>query len=60
MEGAWNVSRGLSIWDIFSHTPGKTANGDTGDVADNNYFLYPRDVALMKGYFEITNFIYLN
>ena len=26
--------RGPSIWDTFSHTPGKTVNGDTGgDVA---------------------------
>ena len=22
--------RGLSIWDTFSHTPGKTDNGDSG------------------------------
>lgn len=48
MEGAWNISRGPSIWDTFSHTPGKTANGDNGDVADDNYHRYLEDIALMK------------
>ena len=28
--------RGPSIWDTFSHTPGKVWNGDTGDVADDH------------------------
>jgi beta-glucosidase len=36
-----------SIWDTFSHTPGKVANGDTGDVADDHYQRYPEDVALL-------------
>jgi len=48
VEGAWNISRGLSIWDTFSHTPGKVANGDTGDVADDNYHRYLQDIAQMK------------
>eukprot|EP01121_Diplochlamys_sp_Union-15-3_P013607 TRINITY_DN4252_c0_g1_i1.p1 TRINITY_DN4252_c0_g1~~TRINITY_DN4252_c0_g1_i1.p1 ORF type:complete len:506 (-),score=89.67 TRINITY_DN4252_c0_g1_i1:15-1490(-) len=48
VEGAFNVDRGLSIWDVFSHTPGKTHNGDTGDVADDSYHKYPEDIALMK------------
>jgi hypothetical protein len=48
VEGAWNISRGLSIWDVFSHTPGKTANGDTGDVADDNYDRFLGDITLMK------------
>jgi len=37
-----------SIWDVFSHTPNKTAGGQTGDVADNSYNLYPADIDLMK------------
>ena len=41
--------RGPSIWDRFSHTPGKVLNGDTGDVACDHYHRYPEDVALMTG-----------
>ena len=37
-----------SIWDTFSHTPGKTLDGDTGDVADDHYHRYAEDVALMR------------
>ena len=39
--------RGESIWDRFSHTPGKVDNGDTGDVACDHYHRYQDDVALM-------------
>jgi beta-glucosidase len=49
VEGAVNEEgRGPSIWDTFSHTPGKTHNGDTGDVADDHFHLYKEDVQLMK------------
>jgi beta-glucosidase len=37
-----------SIWDTFSHTPGKTFQGDTGDVADDSYHLYKEDIQLLK------------
>ncbi|MEO7060095.1 MAG: GH1 family beta-glucosidase [Lapillicoccus sp.] len=37
-----------SIWDTFSHTPGKVMNGDNGDVAADHYHRMPADVALMK------------
>ncbi|MFC8263655.1 GH1 family beta-glucosidase [Streptomyces sp. NPDC057291] len=37
-----------SIWDTFSHTPGKVLGGDTGDVAADHYHRYRDDVALMK------------
>ena len=40
--------RGPSIWDTFSHTPGKTNAGATGDVADDHYHRYKEDVQLMK------------
>lgn len=39
---------GPSIWHRFSHTPGRTANGDTGDAACDHYRRYPEDVALMR------------
>lgn len=49
VEGAVHEGgRGPSIWDTFSHTPGKTHNGDTGDVADDFYHRYPQDIELMK------------
>jgi beta-glucosidase len=38
---------GPSIWQRFTHTPGLTANGDTGDVACDHYRRYESDVALM-------------
>src|SRR5215472_17272582 len=41
--------RGPSVWDTFSHTPGKVANNATGDVADDHYHRYKDDVQLMKG-----------
>jgi len=40
---------GPSIWHRFSHTPGLTENGDTGDVACDHYRRYEADVALMAG-----------
>jgi beta-glucosidase len=46
--GVREGGRGASIWDVFSHTPGKIANGDTGDVADDSYHLYKEDVRLLK------------
>ncbi|MET8946786.1 GH1 family beta-glucosidase [Streptomyces sp. NPDC004542] len=40
--------RAPSIWDTFSHTPGKTANGDHGDVACDHYHRWREDIALMR------------
>ena len=49
IEGAVAADgRKPSVWDTYSHTPGKTANGDTGDVADDSYHLYKEDIQLMK------------
>ena len=39
---------GLSIWDTFSHIPGKVANGDNGDIACDSYHRYAEDIALLK------------
>ncbi|OQY10966.1 MAG: beta-glucosidase [Marinitoga sp. 4572_148] len=40
--------RSLSIWDDFSHTPGKVKNGDNGDVACDHYHKYEEDIRIMK------------
>jgi beta-glucosidase len=39
---------GPSIWQRFAHSPGRTTNGDTGDVACDHYNRYRDDVALMR------------
>ncbi|MEU3524588.1 GH1 family beta-glucosidase [Streptomyces sp. NPDC038707] len=40
--------RAPSIWDTFSHTPGKIANGDNGDVACDHYHRWREDLGLMR------------
>lgn len=48
IEGAVTQDgRGPSIWDTFSHTPGRVLAGDTGDVADDHYHRWPEDLDLM-------------
>ena len=45
IEGAATEDgRGPSIWDTFSHTPGRTLNGDTGDVAVDHYHRWAEDL----------------
>ena len=39
---------GPGIWHRFSHTPGRTNNGDTGDVACDHYRRFREDVVLMR------------
>jgi beta-glucosidase len=49
IEGAASEDgRGPSIWDTFTHTPGKIRNDDNGDVADDHYHRYRDDVQSMK------------
>eukprot|EP01018_Ginkgo_biloba_P033153 Gb_04454 [translate_table: standard] len=40
--------RGPSIWDTYSHTPGKINGGTNGDVAVDQYHRYKEDVKMMK------------
>ncbi len=48
IEGAVNEDgRGQSVWDTFSHEPGRVHAGHTGDVACDHYHRYVEDVALM-------------
>jgi len=39
--------RGRSIWDTFSHNPGATRNGDTGDIACDHYRRLDEDLDLI-------------
>jgi beta-glucosidase len=39
--------RGPSIWDTFSHTPGRIVDGTTGDIACDHYHRVEADVDLM-------------
>jgi beta-glucosidase len=48
IEGAaFEDGKAESIWDRFSHTPGRIRNGDTGDTACDHYHRFRDDVALM-------------
>ncbi|MEV4829912.1 GH1 family beta-glucosidase [Micromonospora sp. CA-248260] len=50
IEGAATEDgRGRSIWDTYSHTPGRTLNGDTGDVAADHYHRWPQDLDHIAG-----------
>lgn len=49
IEGAVQEGgRGPSVWDTFSHTPGKTFRGETGDVACDHYHQYAADFRLLR------------
>ena len=39
--------RGPSIWDTFSHTPGKVYRGDNGDIACDHYHRWESDLDLL-------------
>jgi beta-glucosidase len=49
IEGAVHEDgRGPSIWDTFSHTPGRIKDGSTGDTACDHYHRSAGDLDLMK------------
>ncbi len=49
IEGAVDADgRGPSIWDTFSHTPGRVWNGDTGDLACDHYHRMDEDLDLLQ------------
>jgi beta-glucosidase len=49
IEGAPDADgKGPSIWDTFTHTPGKVFHGETGDIACDSYHRYPEDIDLLK------------
>ena len=50
IEGATTEGgRGESIWDRYCRTPGRVANGETGDIACDHYHRYVEDLDLMAG-----------
>jgi 6-phospho-beta-glucosidase len=49
IEGGYkDDGKELSIWDEWSHLPGKTYQGTNGDLAVDHYTRYEEDVLLMK------------
>lgn len=49
IEGAYaEDGKGPSIWDVFSHTPGKINCSHTGDIACNHYYDFQKEIAILK------------
>jgi beta-glucosidase len=49
IEGAVDEDgRGKSIWDVFSHAPGRVKDGNTGDVACDHYHRWREDINLLS------------
>ena len=48
IEGAWNADgKGPSIWDTFTHQPGRIRNEENGDISIDHYHLWKQDIHLM-------------
>jgi beta-glucosidase len=49
IEGAWNEDgKSESVWDRFTHTPGKIEDGTNADLACDHYHRWRDDIAVMK------------
>jgi len=49
IEGAHNEDgKGKSIWDKFTHTPGKISDKKNADIACDHYHRYKDDISLMR------------
>ncbi|WP_448699130.1 GH1 family beta-glucosidase [Mucilaginibacter sp. AW1-3] len=49
VEGSFDTDgRGLSVWDVFAQTKGKTLNGDHPQIANDFYNRYREDILLIK------------
>jgi beta-glucosidase len=49
VEGAVTEDgRGESIWDRFSHLPGKVRHDENGDIACDHYHRYREDISLLR------------
>ena len=46
--GAFEDGKGLSIWDNYSHEPGKVFQNHNGDIACDHYHRFKEDVAIIK------------
>ena len=46
--GAFEDGKGPSIWDVFSHEPGRIADGHTGDTACDGYHRFEEDLDLLQ------------
>ena len=49
IEGAWKEDgKGPSLWDIFSHKPGKIRDGSNADIACDHYHRWQSDLDLLQ------------
>ncbi|KAJ0774279.1 putative coniferin beta-glucosidase [Helianthus annuus] len=48
VEGAYlEDAKSLSNWDVFCHSVGCAENGENGDIVDDHYHLFLKDIELM-------------
>ncbi|KAL5737966.1 hypothetical protein ACOSP7_030727 [Xanthoceras sorbifolium] len=49
IEGGYvDDGKGLNNWDVFTHIKGNIKNNDNGDVADDHYHIFLRDIEIMN------------